>query len=141
MLLKWLNEGNPISDLNETFITLIPKINYLVSLVDYRPISLCYVLHKIFSKVLVNCFKPILAKVIGESQSAFVSNRLITDNILIALKVFHWLLKIQGEKEAFVIKIDISKAYDRVEWVFFFFFLQWMPNKIVFLEPLIGLIM
>lgn len=88
---------------------------------------------------MVNCFKPILAKVIGESQSAFVRNRLITDNILIALKVFYWLLKIQGEKEAFAIKIDISKAYDRVEW--FFFFLQWMPNKIYFLEPLIGLIM
>lgn len=34
MLLKCLNEGNPISDLNETFITLIPKINDLVSLVD-----------------------------------------------------------------------------------------------------------
>lgn len=78
-------------------------------------------LHKTFSKVLVNCFKPILAKVIGESQSAFVRNRLIIDNILIASKVFHWLLKIQGEQEAFAIKIDISKAYDRVEWVFFFF--------------------
>lgn len=68
---------------------------------------------------------------IGESQSAFVRNRLITDNILIALKVFYWLLKIQGEKEAFAIKIDISKAYDRVEW-FFFFFCNGCPTRFIF---------
>ncbi|GKB12596.1 reverse transcriptase [Tanacetum coccineum] len=51
--------------------------------------------------------------------TAFVSDRVITDNAIVAFEVFHWLKKKKdGRKGALTLKIDMSKAYDRVEWPF-----------------------
>ena len=72
---------------------MIPKVSKPESLKDLRPISLCNVLYKIISKVLVNRIKPILRNIIQENQSAFVSDRVITDNAIVAFEVFHWLKK------------------------------------------------
>lgn len=63
--------------------------------------------YKILSKVLVNHIKPVLTTVDEDAQSAFISNQLITDNIIIGPAVFHWLcLKKQPSgNEAYAIKI------------------------------------
>lgn len=60
MLLGCLNDGDAIDSLNDTFITLIPKIKSPVAMSNFRPISLCNVTYKLFSKVLVNRIKPFL---------------------------------------------------------------------------------
>ena len=53
------------------------------------------------------------------SQSAFLPRRLITDNMLIAYEIFNFLhRKTQGKSGVAALKIDISKAYDRLEWSF-----------------------
>ena len=83
-MLSCLNSGSIIKSINHTFITLIPKVNNPERVSDFRPISLCNVIYKIVSKVIANCFKPMLNSIISESQSAFIANKLITNNILIA---------------------------------------------------------
>ena len=61
----------------------------------------------------------ILPNVISNAQSAFVPNRLITDNTTIAFEVLHKMRnKRSGKKGQMVMKLDINKAYDRVEWSF-----------------------
>lgn len=71
------------------------------------------------SKALANRLKLFLSLIIGETQSAFVSNRLITDNALLAFEAFHYMKnKRQGVVGHFVLKLDMMKAYDRVEWHF-----------------------
>ncbi|GJT69316.1 reverse transcriptase [Tanacetum coccineum] len=106
-------------NINETLITLIPKIPSPTSLNDLRPISLCNVIYKIISKVLVNRIKQVLPRLIDETQSAFVTGRMIANNAIVAFEVFHWLKnKRSGRKGAMALKIDMSKAYDRVEWSF-----------------------
>ena len=74
---------------------------------------------RIVSKVLANRVKPILPNIIFNSQSAFVPNRLISDNTSVAYEMLHRLRnKRKGKIGHMAVKLIISKVYDRVEWEF-----------------------
>lgn len=85
----------------------------------FWPISLCNVSLKIVTKAIANHLKRYLQDFIDPCQSDFVSGRLITDNALLAYEFFHHMrLNKTVTKESFAFKLDMSKAYDRVEWGF-----------------------
>ncbi|KAL9659150.1 hypothetical protein QQ045_028241 [Rhodiola kirilowii] len=74
---------------------------------------------KITTKVLANRLKEVLPDIISQSQSAFLGGRLITDNILIAHEISHYMKCQNKQKYGFLsLKLDMSKAYDRIEWSF-----------------------
>lgn len=117
----FLHRGFLPKAINETLVTLIPKIDTPVNLSQCRPISLCNVLYKIISKVLVNRLKPFLASCISQSQATFVPNRQILDNVIVAHEYIHWLnSKRKGNESFMALKLDMSKVYDRVEWNFLY---------------------
>ncbi|XP_031092328.1 uncharacterized protein LOC115997019 [Ipomoea triloba] len=98
---NFLHTAKLPTNANDTFIVLIPKKPNPDSMKDLRPIVLCNVIYKIVSK------------------SAFGLGRLISDNIMLAYEGHHYLKrKTQGREEVVALKIDMSKAYDRVEWQF-----------------------
>ena len=69
--------------------------------------------------MLANRLKAVLPQIILENESAFLSERLITDNVLVAFELMHYLdHKKEGNESFTAIKLDMSKAYDRVEWMF-----------------------
>jgi hypothetical protein len=131
--------GGPMPEgWNDTIISLIPKVDRPEKVTDLRPISLCNVIYKVVSKVLSNRLRQVLPEIITPNQSSFVPGRLISDNILIAYELTHYLLnKREGKQRFAAIKLDMSKAYDRVEWCF----LIAMMCKMGFDDSRINLIM
>jgi hypothetical protein len=82
--------------------------------------------------------KTILPFVVSDSQSAFVPGRMISDNIMIAFEIIHFLKnKRVGKVPQMAAKLDMSKAYDRVEWDY----LKKMMLKLGFHEKWVALIM
>ncbi|XP_019168052.1 PREDICTED: uncharacterized protein LOC109163801 [Ipomoea nil] len=118
-IMNCLNTGSFPSKLNETNIILIPKKKNPEMVSDYRPIALSNVIYRIMAKVITARMKPLMENIISESQSAFISERLITDNILIAAEVGHYLNRKQcGLAGWGALKLNMAKAYDRMEWPF-----------------------
>lgn len=72
------------SYLNKTYIALIPKIQGLETLGNYRPISLCNTVYKIVTKIIVARLRPYLDKLVSQVQATFVPGRKGLDNAIIA---------------------------------------------------------
>ncbi|KAK5770921.1 hypothetical protein PVK06_047081 [Gossypium arboreum] len=117
--IEMLQGRHDMAVINGTRIVLIPKVSSPRYMTHFRPISLCNILYKIISKMLADRFQKILHVCINEVQSAFLPGRLITDNIIVVYEILHSMKKRRvGPKGSFALKLDMSKAYDRVEWCF-----------------------
>lgn len=102
---------------NSTILALVPKKLDSMEMKDYRPIACCKVLYKVVSKILANRLKQLLPRIISENQSAFVKGRLLMENMLLAselVKDYHSDMV----SSRCVMKIDISKAFESVQWMF-----------------------
>ncbi|XP_062080395.1 uncharacterized protein LOC133785155 [Humulus lupulus] len=116
-VLQFFHDGVLPNDLNETVISLIPKTDSPKTAADYRPIACCNTLYKCISKMLCSRLSEVLLILIHGNQGAFIKNRLLAHNILI----FQDLLKGYTRKNIlarYIMKIDLSKAYDTVDWQF-----------------------
>jgi hypothetical protein len=65
-VLAFLNGGELPLGLNDTAITLIPKVRHPQKISQFRPIALCPVLYKIAVKAIANRLRGILDEIIGE---------------------------------------------------------------------------
>ncbi|XP_019190293.1 PREDICTED: uncharacterized protein LOC109184710 [Ipomoea nil] len=111
-------------ELNDSNIVLIPKKPVPEKVSDLLPIAMCNVVYKVLAKMLANKLKGCLAQIVSQSQSAFVPECLPTDNIIVAGEIGHYLRRKTGgggggEAQGWAaLKLDMAKAYDRMEWPF-----------------------
>ena len=111
-------EGRIPDYLNRTNIILIPTIAGPESLGNYRPISLCNTVYKIVSKIIVARLRPHLDKLVCPLQSAFVPGRRSVDNAIVVQELIHTISNKKGLGSYMAIKVDLEKAYDKIEWSF-----------------------
>ena len=117
-VLDFLNSGIIPPNFNHTHNFLIPKCKEPKTVIDYRSISLCNVVYKIVLKAITNRWKKVLPSIIIDTQSAFVHGRLIIDIVLVAYEMmYHISQKKSGRMGDLALKLDMSKAYDRVKWI------------------------
>ncbi|XP_048496063.1 uncharacterized protein LOC125495441 [Beta vulgaris subsp. vulgaris] len=118
MIVSVFRTGKIPNDLNRTVVALIPKSENPEKISQFRPISLVNTSLKVISKILVKRMRPILSKEISPNQNSFISGRGTDVNLIIASEILHSMGKKKGKKGTFAMKIDLEKAYDRLEWDF-----------------------
>ncbi|WJX45725.1 hypothetical protein P8452_32586 [Trifolium repens] len=69
-------------------------------------------------KIVAQRLRVIMPYVIAPNQSSFILGKSTTDNILILQETIHTLNHLKGNKAYMVLKLDLEKAYDRIEWSF-----------------------
>lgn len=107
-----------VKEINDTMITLVPKVEPVTSIKEMRPISLCNVTYKAVTKILSQRLRVVLDKLISPVQCSFVPNRQSRDNIIITQEVIHSMKSKKGAVGWMAIKLDLEKAYDRLKWEF-----------------------
>lgn len=100
--------------LNKAIVTLLPKKEGAVDIKDFRPVSLVHGAIKIFDKVLASRLAAELPFLVGNHQSAFVKGRSIHDNFMLVQCTARRLHALR--EPAVMLKLDISKAFDSVQW-------------------------
>lgn len=107
-----------LKEINRTYVTLIAKPTNLDNINHHRAIILCNISYKIIPKILANKLKLVLPKIISPLQSAFIRGRDIHDNTHVAHEVFNSFSRKKNKNGYTTIKLDMEKAYDRLEWLF-----------------------
>lgn len=124
--------GRMLRAINCTTLTILPKVPNPSTIKDYRPIVCCTVLCKLISKVLASRIQKVIASVISDTQSGFIPGRKIVDNVIVA----HELVQAYNRKNISprcMIKVDIQKAYDTVDWYYLEQMLRYLgfPNRFI----------
>lgn len=108
-------------------MVLIPKLKALYSPTDFRLICLCNPIHKIISKIISNRLTTILPNIIVENQGAFLKKRRVGPMAHVELKLIHNVVnatKSTNHMINIVVKLDLSKVFDKVEWSYLITILQ-----------------
>ena len=118
--LNYSFENQNLTELQkQSIITLLPKPGKDTSLLDnWRPISLLNVDYKIATKSIANRLKDILPSIIHSSQTGFLKNRYIGENIRLLFEVLDDVEKFN--KPALLFFSDFEKAFDSVNHNFIF---------------------
>jgi hypothetical protein len=116
-VLQFFNDGWILPNYNSNTIILIPKIPNADSIEQYRPVAMANFKFKIITKVLADRLATILPSIISKEQRGFIKGRNIKDCICLTSEAINLL-----DKKAFggnvALKIDISKAFDTLNWTF-----------------------
>lgn len=107
-LIQDFHEGTlQLKNINESFITLVPKVHSPESVNDYRPISLTNVCLKFLTKLVANRFQQRILSCVHKHQYGFIKIRTIQDCVAWS---FLYLFQCHASKKPLVImKLDLPK--------------------------------
>ncbi|KAK3206817.1 hypothetical protein Dsin_020863 [Dipteronia sinensis] len=113
--------GSIVKELNNTFITLVPKCAKSETIRDFRPISLTGSMCKVLAKVLANRLKKVMDLNIGDTQMVFIKDRQIMDSFVIAEEIINeWENTKEGFLDSMMDKFDFGrKMKNWIKWYIF----------------------
>ncbi|KAL2921104.1 LINE-1 retrotransposable element ORF2 protein [Bienertia sinuspersici] len=132
----FFSNAKMLKELNCTKLTLIPKVNFPKNVTEFRPIACCNTIYKCIAKLLCNRLKKVLPDIISQNQSGFVEGRQIVHNVSIVQDLVG-IYNRKASPPGCLLKVDIRKAYDSVQWDF----LKEMMKALNFPDKFIHLIM
>nr|POE51485.1 transposon tx1 uncharacterized 149 kda protein [Quercus suber] len=112
-------------NLNSTLIYIIPKTDKPEIMHQLRPIGLCNTLYKTITKLLFRRLKPFLPDLIHPYQANFILGRKANDNVILTQEIIHTMTISKSKQGFMALKIDLEKAFDRLEWGFIYHVLNW----------------
>lgn len=116
-VVEFFKTGKLLKQVNATILALIPKTVSADRLGDFRPISCCNTIYKVISRILAKRLKLFMDSAVQRNQVAFIKGRLLCENVLLASELVDDFNK-PGPVTRGCLQIDISKAFDNVDWGF-----------------------
>lgn len=118
----WSLDGRSFYLVNQAYMLLLRKRQDASLISDFKPISLIHSFAKLFTKVLARRLTPLMHNLVKHNQSAFIRSRLIHENyraVQLTAKLLH-----RSKIPSVLLKLDIAKAFDTVNWRFLLCILQ-----------------
>ncbi|XP_057248280.1 uncharacterized protein LOC130590240 [Beta vulgaris subsp. vulgaris] len=115
---KCFDEGSVPNSINKSYLCLIPKKEVPSVINDFRPIGLCNTILKLLTKSIAARMRSIMPKLINPLQTSFILDRTIDENIIIIKEVAHLFKRAKKGANIMALKIDLTKAFDSLEWAF-----------------------
>ncbi|KAG7561138.1 Reverse transcriptase zinc-binding domain [Arabidopsis thaliana x Arabidopsis arenosa] len=114
---EFFRTGHLLRKFNATAIILIPKDTGADRLANFRPVACCNTIYKIITRIISNRLKLFISTAVQGNQVGFIKGRLLCENVLLASELvegFH----LEGAVSRGCLQIDLTKAYDNVNWDF-----------------------
>ncbi|XP_075099497.1 uncharacterized protein LOC142176265 [Nicotiana tabacum] len=119
-----------------TNLVLLPKKKEVTTFSNLRPISLSNFSNKVISRVVHERLVKFLPSLISKEQAGFFKGRNIVENILLTQEIVTDIRLRTKAGPNVILKLDMTKAYDRISWLF----LTKVLRKMGFTERLIGIV-
>ena len=113
------NKGLMSLSLRQCVITCLPKNGKMrENIQNWRPLSMLSVVYKLCSAAIANRIKPLLNKIIDETQCGFVQGRYIGECTRLVYDVLSYTedMQIPG----MLVLLDFQKAFDSISWTFIY---------------------
>ena len=75
-------------------------------------------MYKVIARLIVTKLRPLLHKMIAPHHSVFMPGRWIAENTVLVQEILHSFKKKKVKGGFVAMKMDLKKAYDRVNWKF-----------------------
>lgn len=130
---EFFSASTLLKQIKHIVIALVPKSSHTLIVGDYRLIPCCKVSYKVITKILASRLSSILGSIVNLAQTAFVEGKSMIKNIHLAQD----LLRQYNRKHVSprcLIKIDLKKAHDSVNWAFLRVVLKGLGFSMMFIE-------